>query len=136
MALGGSDVTDKAKVKRTKSRATMKRLLREGWELQGVEGKKIYNAMSWGGTAYILVKKPEPPARVAPSRTLRSVRAAGPSASGDVGIGSHVVIAALGYRGKTGTVTKLTERSVTVKLDDGGTARMIPPDKVEVLAEE
>jgi hypothetical protein len=129
-------VSAKAKVKRTRSRATMKRLIRDGWELQGVEGKKIYNAMSWGGTAYILVKKPQVHETPRSSRTERPVVRAVQTQLGDLRIGCRVLITAIGYRNKTGIVTKMTERNLTVRLDDGRTARMIPPNKVQLLADE
>lgn len=123
----------------------MKRLVKQGWELQGVEGKKIYNGMSWGGTGYILVKKPDARPSAPPTVIIQQVAAPAPPAPptpsrpalpDELRIGSRVRNKTPTFRDQVGVVTKLSERSLTVKLDDGRTARFVPPNKVELLIEE
>jgi hypothetical protein len=47
----------KIKVKRTYSKMTMKRLVRQGWTLQAVDSRYMMLAGGVGNAAYILVKQ-------------------------------------------------------------------------------
>jgi hypothetical protein len=53
-----------------------------------------------------------------------------PAQDGSLPIGTRVTLQVLGYRGKVGTITAFGEKGYTVKVDGGGTARWVPPNKM------